>query len=47
MNYIMRNRKKNIEKKHNPYILAGSVITGGILILVFLGIFFSPYDPLY
>ncbi len=45
MNYIMRNRKKNIEKKHNPYILAGSVITGGILILVFLGIFFSPYDP--
>ena len=45
MNYIMRNRKKNIEKKHNPYILAGSVITGGIHILVFLGIFFSPYDP--
>ena len=45
MNYIMRNRKKNIEKKHNPYILAGSVITGGILILVFLGIFFSTYDP--
>jgi len=38
-------RKKFMGKYHNAYMTAGCIITGIILLMVLVGIFFTPYDP--
>lgn len=35
--------KRNI--KDNPYLLAGLIITGTVLFMILLGIFWTPYEP--
>ncbi len=31
--------------KGNPYLLAGLIITGAILLMIIVGVFWTPYDP--
>jgi peptide/nickel transport system permease protein len=35
--------KRNM--KGNPYLLAGLIITGAILLMIIVGVFWTPYDP--
>lgn len=37
--------KKEDKKQKNGYLIAGIIITSFIMILVIIGIFFSPYEP--
>lgn len=37
--------KKRMAKYHNAYMTAGCVLSGIILLMLLVGIFFSPYDP--
>lgn len=34
-----------MKKRMNPYLLAGLIITGVILAMTFIGIFYTPYSP--
>ncbi len=43
MSKFFNDLKRNI--KGNPYLLAGLIITGVILIMIIVGIFWTPYDP--
>ncbi len=43
MNKAIAGLKRNI--KENPYLLAGMIITGMVLFMIVLGLFWMPYDP--
>ena len=43
MNKVQSSLKKNI--KDNPYLLAGTIITGVILLMIIIGMFWMPYEP--
>ena len=39
-------KTKNMsKKKRNAYFMAGSIITGLILLMVIIGLFYTPYPP--
>jgi len=43
----MSKAKKELQKnfKNNPYLLLGTVITGIIVLVILLGVFWTPYNP--
>ena len=43
----MSKAKKELKKnfKNNPYLLLGTVITGIIVLVILLGVFWTPYNP--
>ena len=43
MKKVQYSLKKNM--KDNPYLLAGAIITGVILLMIILGLFWMPYEP--
>ena len=43
MSKARQDLKRNI--KDNPYLLSGAIITGIMVLVIIIGIFWTPYDP--